>query len=75
MARGGSGPARTAVHEACALIDYGEEPEESAQIAGYLKAYRRFLKDYRPDWELIEHPMGTLGAWLRWDSGPVWNPL
>lgn len=50
----------TAVHEACALIDYGEEPEESAQIAGYLKAYRRFLKDYRPDWELIEHPMGTL---------------
>ena len=24
----------TAVHEACALIDYGEEPEESAQIAG-----------------------------------------
>lgn len=50
----------TAVHEACALIDYGEEPEETPEIAGYLKAYRRFLKDYRPDWELIEHPMGSL---------------
>ena len=50
----------TAVHEACALIDYGETPEETPEIAGYLKAYRRFLKDYRPDWELIEHPMGNL---------------
>ena len=50
----------TAVHEACALIDYGEEPKETPEIAGYLKAYRRFLKDYRPDWELIEHPMGDL---------------
>lgn len=48
----------TAVHEACALIDYGEKPEETPEIAGYLKAYRRFLKDYRPDWELIEYPMG-----------------
>lgn len=50
----------TAVHEACALIDYGEKPEETPEIAGYLKAYRRFLKDYRPDWELIEYPMGSL---------------
>ena len=50
----------TAVHEACALIDYGEDPEETPEIAGYLRAYRRFLKDYRPDWELIEHPMGSL---------------
>lgn len=50
----------TAVHEACALIDYGEEPEETPEIAGYLVAYRRFLKDYRPDWELIEFPMGDL---------------
>lgn len=52
----------TAVHEACALIDYGEEPEETPEIAGYLKAYRRFLADYKPDWELIEHPMGSLDA-------------
>lgn len=50
----------TAVHEACALIDYGETPEETPEIAGYLKAYSRFLKDYRPDWELIEHSMGNL---------------
>lgn len=50
----------TAVHEACALIDYGEEPEETPEIAGYLKAYRRFLADYKPDWQLIEHPMGSL---------------
>lgn len=50
----------TAVHEACALIDYGEEPEETPEIAGYLKAYRRFLADYKPDWQLIEHPMGNL---------------
>lgn len=50
----------TAVHEACALLDYGETQEETPEIAGYLKAYRRFLADYRPDWELIEHPLGNL---------------
>jgi hypothetical protein len=49
----------TAVHEACALIDYGEEPEETPEIAGYLKAYRRFLKDYRPEWEGIEYTVGN----------------
>ena len=47
----------TAVHEACALIDYGEEPEETPEIAGYLKAYRRFLKDWKPEWKLIECPI------------------
>lgn len=26
----------TAVHEACMLMDYGEEPEELPEIAGYL---------------------------------------
>lgn len=50
----------TAVHEACALIDYGEEPEETPEIAGYLKAYRRFLADYKPEWKLIEHPIGSI---------------
>lgn len=50
----------TAVHEACALIDYGETPEETPEFAGYLTAYRRFLHDYKPDWELIEFPMGSL---------------
>ena len=47
----------TAVHEACALIDYGEEPEKTPEIAGYLKAYRRFLKDWKPEWKLIECPI------------------
>lgn len=50
----------TAVHEACALIDYGEELEETPEIEGYLQAYRRFLADYQPDWELIEYPIGDL---------------
>lgn len=50
----------TAVHEACALIDYGEEPEETPEIAGFLKAYRRFLADYKPEWKLIEHPIGSI---------------
>lgn len=48
----------TRVHAACAAIDYGEEPEEDAEISGYLKAYRRFLNDYRPDWEGIEYTVG-----------------
>ena len=48
----------TRIHAACAMIDYGEEPEEDFETAGYLKAYRRFLKDYRPDWEGIEYTVG-----------------
>lgn len=48
----------TRVHAACAAIDYGIDPEETPDIAGYLKAYRRFLKDYRPDWEGIEYTVG-----------------
>ena len=49
----------TRVHEACAAIDYGLYPEETEDISGYLKAYRRFLKDYRPDWEGIEYTVGS----------------
>ena len=48
----------TRVHAACAAIDYGIDPEETEDISGYLKAYRRFLKDYRPDWEGIEYIAG-----------------
>ena len=51
----------TRVHEACAAIDYGIDPEETDDISGYLKAYRRFLKDYRPDWEGIEYTTGSAG--------------
>lgn len=49
----------TRVHEACAAIDYGLYPEETEDISGYLKAYRRFLKDYRPDWDGIEYTVGS----------------
>ena len=48
----------TRIHAACAAIDYGIEPEETDDISGYLKAYRRFLKDYRPDWDGIEYTVG-----------------
>ena len=51
----------TRIHAACAAIDYGIEPEETDDISGYLKAYRRFLKDYRPDWEGIEYTTGSAG--------------
>lgn len=51
----------TRVHAACAAIDYGLEPEEDAEISGYLKAYRRFLADYRPEWEGIEFTVGDTG--------------
>ena len=48
----------TRIHASCAMIDYGEKPEEDFETAGYLKAYRRFLKDYRPDWDGIEYTVG-----------------
>ena len=60
----------TAIHEACALIDYGEEPEETPEIAGYLKAYRRFLKDCRPDWEGIETPLFVCDDWYKFAGTP-----
>ena len=49
----------TRIHAASAALDYGLDPEETEDIAGYLKAYRRFLKDYRPDWEGIEYTTGS----------------
>ena len=49
----------TRIHAACAAIDYGLYPEETDDISGYMKAYRRFLKDYRPDWEGIEYTVGS----------------
>lgn len=52
------------VHEACALLDYGEEPEERAELRGYLTAYRRFLQDYRPEWEGVEYRTANAGLGL-----------
>lgn len=44
----------TAIHEACELIDYGSEPEENADIDGYLVAYQSFLLDHEVSWQEIE---------------------
>ena len=44
----------TRIHEATMLLDYGEDIEVDYDIAGYLKAYHRFLDDYNPKWEGIE---------------------
>lgn len=43
------------IHALTALIDYGEDPEDVPfEYEGYIKAYRRFLRDYRPEWSGIE---------------------
>lgn len=42
------------VHEACELIDYGENPEIEPDIMGYVKAYYDFLMTYKPNWQFIE---------------------
>ena len=49
----------SAVHEATVMYDYsGEIPDDfPAEYAPYLEAYVQFCRDYRPKWELIEHPM------------------
>jgi len=50
----------TQVHEYCQLIDYGIEPDElevEPELAGYVLAYMRFLRDYKPQWEMIEQPL------------------
>lgn len=60
----------TAVHEACALIDYGEEPEVSPEIEGYITAYRRFLKDCQPEWEGIETPLFVYDDWYKFAGTP-----
>lgn len=39
----------TAVHEATALIDYGEEVEVDNEILGYVQAWRAFKRDYHVD--------------------------
>lgn len=50
----------TRIHAACCAIDYDCAVEDTEGIEGYLLAYRRFLKDYRPDWEGIEYLTGNL---------------
>jgi hypothetical protein len=53
----------TAVHEYAELIDYGIDPDDlevEPELAGYVTAYTRFLRDYKPEWELIEKPLYSL---------------
>lgn len=48
----------TAVHAATRAIDYGFAPEEDFSISAYLKAYYMFLREVKPEWEMIEHIVG-----------------
>lgn len=48
----------TAIHELCADIDMGVEPASVPQeLAGYIKAYLDFCRDYSPEWLYIEKPL------------------
>lgn len=46
----------TAVHKACELLDLDDLDEEALDpvIVPYLEGYKRFLVDYRPQWNAIE---------------------
>jgi len=71
----------TQVHEYTQLIDYGVEPdalEVEPELAGYVLAYMRFLRDYKPEWDMIEQPLvsvsehyaGTLDRFGKIDGRP-----
>lgn len=45
----------TYVHEACDLIDLNNLSAVEPFCEGYVTAYRAFLSDAKPLWELIEH--------------------
>lgn len=47
----------TAVHELCEAYDYGTPEEVPTELAGYVKAWMDFCRDYRPEWLYIEHQM------------------
>ena len=46
----------TAVHKACELLDKGILDEDSLdpEITGYVGAYKKFIKEYKPEWEALE---------------------
>ena len=51
------------IHEYTQLIDYGvpvEDLEIEPELAGYVLAYVRFLRDYKPTWEMVEQPLFSL---------------
>lgn len=72
----------TVVHEYCELVDYGVDEdgiEVEPELAGYVIAYMRFLRDYRPLWEMVEQKVysdqfgfaGTLDRYGTIDGKPV----
>lgn len=52
----------TAVHEACELLDYGCDPEEDAEIDGYVSAYVLFLCEHDVEWQDIEKVVAYIRA-------------
>ena len=72
----------TVVHEYCELVDYGVDEdgiECEPELAGYVIAYMRFLRDYKPLWEMVEQKVcsdqfgfaGTLDRFGTIDGKPV----
>lgn len=62
----------TFVHEACEILDYGADPEEVPyEWAGYIKAYKDFLRDYKPDWMGIEKPVAYVSVYNGWYVGTL----
>ena len=49
----------TLIHEAAVLVDFGEQlPDEFPdEFMGYVKGYVDFLRDFSPEWVLIEKPL------------------
>lgn len=47
----------TAVHEAAEALDKRGAASIPDEYLPYLRAYRAFLRDYRPSWDLIEQPL------------------
>ena len=46
------------VHEYTQLIDYDYELDEiEGEVVGYLRAYKDFIRDYKPNWLYIEDPV------------------
>lgn len=51
------------IHEVCADYDMGaidDETEIAPDIAMYLKGWKDFCSDYRPEWLMIEQPMASV---------------
>ena len=50
----------TYVHALCEFDDLGEldeDKERNGEFFGYLLGWRKFMRDYRPNWSLIEKPL------------------